>query len=99
VAVGKERQNVIIQGEALCPKCGGAATYSYRIKGYSLHHGEVFIEFDYELNCPFCGYREKARVQLPLKAAYYLRHLLHPQALIEIERVWHASKLKASLSK
>jgi len=97
VTMGKERQGVIIKGEGLCPRCGGAGSYRYEIRGYTIHEGSIHISFEYEFYCPFCGYKEKARVQLPLKAAYYIRHLLHPQALVEIERVWHASKLKASL--
>lgn len=97
MTMGKERQGVIIKGEGLCPRCGGAGSYRYEIRGYTIHEGSIHISFEYEFYCPFCGYKEKARVQLPLKAAYYIRHLLHPQALVEIERVWHASKLKASL--
>ncbi len=85
---------VTLEGEGLCPRCGGVGRYRYTVRG-SPRSSSVVVEYEFE--CAFCGHRERARIELPLKAAYYLRYLLDERARIEVERTWHASRLKAVL--
>ena len=98
--MGEERRKhgLAIEGEGLCPKCGGAGKYRYTLSWGAAGEGcGALLEVAYEFKCPFCGYTERARIKLPLKAAYYLRYLLKERAMVEVEKAWHALRLKAAL--
>lgn len=91
----KPRGRAVVKGEGLCPRCGGVGVYEYEAQGMA--EGEGLLQIRYSFSCPFCGYQERARVILPLRAAYYIRYLLPPKFVLEIEKAWQLLRLKARL--
>lgn len=82
-------------GEGLCPQCGGLGVYSYVVRLDRGDEGNIVVE--YEFSCTFCGYNERSRVVIPVRAAYYLRFLFKPEVMVYVEKMWHLLNLKARL--
>lgn len=72
----------------LCPKCGSPlAEYRYIIIGPESDN--VVVEAS--IKCPVCGYEERKRIIIPVKALYAIRYLLQPKVRGDVEKIYLVS--------